>query len=151
MPLPTERNQYPFDKSGTYRIHLVGYVNESWSDRLGDMRIEEKNRGDQGSTTTLVGRIRDQAELMGVIRKYGIVAVLMSGWMARPVLMPDQMVMWLPFWMWIPLLMPLPRSAPASCMESGQVMVTSKSVIPAPSILQRYHIVMLTPSQMVMV
>ena len=67
MPLPTERNQYPFDKSGTYRIHLVGYVNESWSDRLGGMRIEEKSQEDQGSTTTLVGRIRDQAELMGVL------------------------------------------------------------------------------------
>ena len=61
------RTCYPFDKPGTYRIHLIGHLDESWSDRLGGMRIEESSRGDQGSKTTLVGRMRDQAELIGVL------------------------------------------------------------------------------------
>jgi len=67
MPQPHERKPYPFDKPGTYRIRLIGHLDESWSDRQGEMRIEESSQGDQGPNTTLVGRMRDQAELIGVV------------------------------------------------------------------------------------
>ena len=51
----------------TYRIEVEGHLDESWSDRLGSMRITPRTREDQSMVTTLVGRIRDQAELAGLL------------------------------------------------------------------------------------
>ena len=51
----------------TYRIEVEGEVPESWSDRLGGMRITTRQRKDQTTVTTLIGRVRDQAELTGVL------------------------------------------------------------------------------------
>ena len=51
----------------TYCIKVAGHLDESWSDCLGGMRITMRRRTDQAAVTTLVGRMRDQAELMGVI------------------------------------------------------------------------------------
>ncbi len=51
----------------TYRIEVEGYLAESWSDRLAGMRITARKRLDQTTVTTLVGRLRDQAELSGVL------------------------------------------------------------------------------------
>ena len=51
----------------TYRIEVEGHLAESWSDRLAGMRITARNRLDQTTVTTLIGRLRDQAELSGVL------------------------------------------------------------------------------------
>ena len=51
----------------TYRIEVQGHLDESWSDRLFGMRITARKRLDQTSVTTLTGRLRDQAELSGVL------------------------------------------------------------------------------------
>ncbi|MGB6382608.1 MAG: hypothetical protein WBG51_15670 [Syntrophobacteria bacterium] len=51
----------------TYRIKVQGYLDESRSDFLGGMTITTSRQGDQGEVTTLVGRLRDQAELSGVL------------------------------------------------------------------------------------
>ena len=51
----------------TYRIEVEGEGPESWSDRLGGMRITRRQRTDQTTVTTLIGRVRDQAELSGVL------------------------------------------------------------------------------------
>ena len=51
----------------TYRIEVQGQLNESWSDRLGGMLIKSRQRADQSTVTTLTGRVKDQAELTGVI------------------------------------------------------------------------------------
>ena len=51
----------------TYCIEVEGEVPESWSDRLGGMRISTRKRKDQTTVTTLIGRVRDQAELTGVL------------------------------------------------------------------------------------
>jgi hypothetical protein len=51
----------------TYRIEVEGYLAESWSDCLAGMRITVGERLDQTTMTTLVGRLRDQAELSGVL------------------------------------------------------------------------------------
>jgi hypothetical protein len=51
----------------TYRIKVEGYLDESWSDRLGGMRITSHHRKDETTVTTLVGRVRDQAELTGLL------------------------------------------------------------------------------------
>ena len=51
----------------TYRIEVEGEVAESWSDRLGGMRITTRQRANQTTVTTLIGRVRDQAELSGIL------------------------------------------------------------------------------------
>ena len=57
----------------TYRIEVEGHLAESWSDRLAGMRITTRERSDNTSVTTLVGRLRDQAELSGVLNSlYGL-------------------------------------------------------------------------------
>ena len=51
----------------TYRIKVQGYLDESRSDFLAGMTITTVSQGNQGMVTTLVGRLRDQAELSGVL------------------------------------------------------------------------------------
>jgi len=51
----------------TYRIEVEGALDESWSDRLGGMGITSRKRADQTTVTTLTGRMRDQAELAGIL------------------------------------------------------------------------------------
>ena len=51
----------------TYRIKVQGYLDESQSDRLGGMTITTNSQGDQEAVTIMVGRLRDQAELAGVL------------------------------------------------------------------------------------
>lgn len=68
MPQEESRKKYLFDSPGKYRIRVQGFLDESWSDRLGGMRITACSPKDQkGSVTELVGQIRDQAELAGVL------------------------------------------------------------------------------------
>lgn len=51
----------------TYRVEVDGHLDESWSDRLAGMRITARERPDQTFVTTLIGLLRDQAELSGVL------------------------------------------------------------------------------------
>jgi hypothetical protein len=51
----------------TYRIEVEGHLAESWSDHLAGMQITTRKRADQSTVTTLLGRLRDQAELSGVL------------------------------------------------------------------------------------
>ena len=51
----------------TYRIEVDGHLDASRSDRLAGMKITSRERADQTTVSTLVGRIRDQAELSGVL------------------------------------------------------------------------------------
>ena len=51
----------------TYRIDVEGHLAESRSDYLAGMRITIRKRLDQTTMTTLVGRLKDQAELSGVL------------------------------------------------------------------------------------
>ena len=53
----------------TYRIEVEGHLAESWSDRLAGMRITTRKKSDQATVTTLDGRLRDQAELSGVLNR----------------------------------------------------------------------------------
>ena len=50
-----------------YCIEVQGSLDENWSGRLAGMRITARGRGDSTAVTTLSGRVRDQAELMGVL------------------------------------------------------------------------------------
>jgi hypothetical protein len=51
----------------TYRICVQGRLDESWSERLGGLRITTSYQGDQVPVSTLVGTVKDQAELIGIV------------------------------------------------------------------------------------
>lgn len=56
------------DKPSLYRISVRGTVPPGWCDRLGGMRVESEDEDDDdGPTTILVGELRDQAALAGVL------------------------------------------------------------------------------------
>lgn len=56
-----------FGGPATYRIVVQGHLGGEWSNRLAGMKITTTDRGDKPSHTILVGPIRDQAELSGVL------------------------------------------------------------------------------------
>jgi hypothetical protein len=56
-----------FDAPGIYRIKVRGYLDDSWSDRLGGMTITSKSQGDGPPVTTLTGELLDEAALAGVL------------------------------------------------------------------------------------
>jgi hypothetical protein len=51
----------------TYRITVGGHLDQNLSDCLGGMTITTSAHGNSGLKTTLVGRVRDKAELFGVL------------------------------------------------------------------------------------
>jgi hypothetical protein len=51
----------------TYHIEVEGEVGKSWADHFGTMRITTRTRKDNSVVTILVGRVRDQAELSGLL------------------------------------------------------------------------------------
>jgi hypothetical protein len=53
-----------FEGSANYRIKFRGTINPKWIDRLGEMKISKFG---EHFETTLVGPVRDQAELNGVL------------------------------------------------------------------------------------
>ena len=55
------------DRPARYRIRVKGYLDGSWSDRLGGMSITTTAHEDETPVTTLVGRLVDQAALIGVL------------------------------------------------------------------------------------
>ena len=50
-----------------YCIQVEGKLDQSWSDRLGGLQITTREREDRSIVTLLTGRLRDQAELTGVL------------------------------------------------------------------------------------
>ena len=52
--------------SGTYTIRVQGPLDASWSQQLGGMRIATNGAG-RHAVTVLVGRLADQAALLGVL------------------------------------------------------------------------------------
>lgn len=51
-----------------YRITVQGQLDESWSERLGDLKIANRVRGGT-PIVTLAGALRDQAALLGVLNQ----------------------------------------------------------------------------------
>ena len=56
-----------FNRPGKYRIFAHGFLDKSWSERLGGLRISTSSLKDQGPVTMLAGQVRDQTELAGVL------------------------------------------------------------------------------------
>lgn len=69
------------DMPGTYRICITGHVDSQWANRLWGMQSESIEEEGEPPQSTLVGRLADQAALMGVInalynRGYAVVSVV---------------------------------------------------------------------------
>jgi hypothetical protein len=56
-----------FAGPASYRIYVQGTLNERWRDRLAGMAISTLHRPGEATRTMLMGRLRDQAELSGVL------------------------------------------------------------------------------------
>lgn len=56
------------DRSATYRIQVVGYLDENWSVRLGGLKIDPSKPEEKKTVTTLSGPLVDQAALFGVLK-----------------------------------------------------------------------------------
>jgi hypothetical protein len=68
MPQQEYRKSFPFSRPGNYRIRVLGSLDESWSERLCGLRIRVCSPRDQeGPVTELCGKVRDQAELAGLL------------------------------------------------------------------------------------
>jgi len=59
---------HTFDREAVYRIRVEGGLQASWSERLGDMTISPAISDEGLPTATLVGELRDQASLAGVLK-----------------------------------------------------------------------------------
>lgn len=67
MSEPQTRTSIDFAGSARYRIVVQGLVNEHWQDRLAGLAISTVHAPGAAPRTTLLGQIRDQAELNGVL------------------------------------------------------------------------------------
>jgi len=69
MSETVNKKRYLFDCPGKYCycIRVQGFLDESWSDRLAGLRITTCHTEDHEPISELVGQVRDQAELAGVL------------------------------------------------------------------------------------
>ena len=73
MPTGNGFEDIEFAGPALYRIVVQGALNAEWSDRLAGLEITPIHRGEAAPHTSLVGPIRDQAELVGVLETlYGL-------------------------------------------------------------------------------
>lgn len=79
MPAPDVRPAIDFSGPATYRIVVQGALSEYWRDRLAGLSISVTCERGELPRTTLLGRIRDQAELSGVLDTlYGLHLPILS-------------------------------------------------------------------------
>jgi hypothetical protein len=68
-----------FHAPATYRIRVGGYLECSWSGRLGGIEITWSDAEGEDPVTTLCGRLLDQGALLGVLNTlYGLHLPLLS-------------------------------------------------------------------------
>ena len=53
--------------SATYVLRIQGYLDESWSDFMGDATIRVQSRPNETQITEVTGEFRDQAALAGAL------------------------------------------------------------------------------------
>ena len=56
-----------FEGPASYRIRVQGHLDDSWSDRLGGMVITRAFTADKEPMTILIGHLKDQGALSGVM------------------------------------------------------------------------------------
>ena len=73
MPKNINIENHKFSGAAHYRIVVAGELDARWSDRLAGLSIERIEGNEQRPHTLLTGKIRDQAELNGVLESlYGL-------------------------------------------------------------------------------
>jgi hypothetical protein len=73
MSTSQSRQQIEFEGPASYRIRVQGHLDDSWSDRLGGMVITRAFTEDKKPMTILIGHLKDQAALSGVMNAlYGL-------------------------------------------------------------------------------
>ena len=55
------------DSSATYKIHIQGYLNETWSETMGGATIRSQSRPNEPPVTEVTAEFRDQAALAGAL------------------------------------------------------------------------------------
>ncbi len=50
-----------------YRLRIAGVIPDGWEGRLGCLRVVHEEGPEPKTTTTLMGAVTDQAELLGVL------------------------------------------------------------------------------------
>ena len=71
MSNPRESRQFTFGGPADYRIVVQGSIDAGATDRLGGMQLDATSDEDDARATTLVGRLKDQAHLAGVLKTLG--------------------------------------------------------------------------------
>jgi hypothetical protein len=59
--------EFTLDTPVTYRIRVKGYLDRSWSERLGGLTVTPATQEEVTTVTTLVGQLVDQAASAGVL------------------------------------------------------------------------------------
>jgi len=73
MPENQDWSKFNLGTPAVYCIKIKGYLDETWSNHLGGMRIQHPDTPSSTSITTLEGKIVDQAALFGVLNSlYGL-------------------------------------------------------------------------------
>jgi len=67
MNLSNENKEIEFGGPATYRIVVKGDLGQEWSDRLAGLAITPTQHEGGSPHTSLVGPLRDQAELNGIL------------------------------------------------------------------------------------
>ena len=63
------RENISFESAGIYRIRVRGHIDESLTDQLGGMIITRAFTSEKDPMTILIGHLRDQAALSGVLNE----------------------------------------------------------------------------------
>lgn len=73
MPGSRSWKDLKFEGPASYRIRVQGHLDDSWCDRLGCMVITRAFTEDKQPMSILIGHLRDQAALSGVMNAlYGL-------------------------------------------------------------------------------
>ena len=67
MPDSPYLKKLALGEPATYKIEVKGSLDGDWSGRLAGMHIEKRHQEDRETVTILSGKVRDQAELIGVL------------------------------------------------------------------------------------
>lgn len=58
---------FNFSEPAVYEIKIQGILEKSWSDKLLGMQVTFDKSNNKETVTTLIGKIRDQAALAGIL------------------------------------------------------------------------------------
>ena len=60
-------SQLTVDSSATYKIHVQGYLDETWSETMGGATIQAHSRPNEPPVTEVTAEFRDQSALAGAL------------------------------------------------------------------------------------